>query len=304
MKATICFVPQSFDFSKSEDVVAQSIKTSSDMIGKYYKEKGFLSFAKSNDFDVNAATELYRQPAHLDAGTIMKELYDANMGKATCIADLDSTAIVRLVDTDRPEHKGAWLSLYSSVPSNILTTKPLRNIVDGEAIVQFGSDVLVNNPRTHGEYAQSFVQLYRNLIFLDYPGHKQNTTFDSIRKTEGGYQSFIQGIIDCLTFMDQYEIIPHDSQDNINNLKANLDFPVTPEGAGKNKRTIAALKRDFLINNIEYKNVNCEYHYKLEQIDGSNGKGTYYFNRIYFGFFNKIDPKNPKIAIAHIGEHL
>ncbi|MEW4342898.1 hypothetical protein AB1J03_16230 [Vibrio diabolicus] len=304
MKANICFVPESFDFSKDQKSVALSIKASSELVEKYLKDDGFILFSKSNDFDDMAANELFQQPQHLDAGTIMGLLYDANMGKASTIADLDSKSVVALVNAAKPEYNGAWMSLYSSDSNNTLTTPLHRNIVDGSSLVEFCSDVLVNNPRTHGEYAKSFVQLYRNLIFLDYPGHQENTTFDSIRKTEGGYQFFIKGITDCLTFMDQYEIIPHDSQNNLNNLNASLDFPVTPEGTGKNKRTIAALKRDFLINNVEYKNVNCEYHYKLERIDGANGKGTYYFNRIYFGFFNKIDPENPQIAIAHIGEHL
>jgi hypothetical protein len=104
--------------------------------------------------------------------------------------------------------------------------------------------------------------------------------------------------------MNSYEIIPHNSHFNINNLNAALSFSVTPEGKGKNKRKLKALKRDFFINNVEYKNVNCEYHYKLERIDNSNGNGTYFFNRIYFGFFNRFNGKNPQIAIAHIGEHL
>lgn len=304
MKANICFVPQSFDFSKEQKDLALSIKASSEIIKKYFKNEGFISFSKSNDFYASAAHELYKQPAHLDAGTIMGLLYDANMGKASTIADLDSQAVVALVDAAKPEYDGAWMSLYSSDSNNTLTTQLQRNIVDDGSLVKFCSGVLVNNPRTHGEYAKSFVQLYRNIIFLDYPTHKTNKTFDSIRKIEGGYQSFIQGITDCLTFMDQYEIIPRDSQNNLNNLNANLNFPVTPEGTGKNQRKIASLKRDFLINNVEYKNVNCEYHYKLERIDGANGKGAYFFNRIYFGFFNRIDPENPQIAIAHIGEHL
>lgn len=304
LKANICFVPDSFDFSKDQESLALSIKASSELIGKYLKDEGFILFSKSNDFDGFAASELFQQPQHLDAGTIMKLLYDANMNKVSTIAALDSDSVVALVNSAKPEHDAAWMAVYSSDSSKTITTQVHRNILDDKSMVEFCSDVLVNNPRTHGEYAKSFVQLYRNLIFLDYPDHQINTTFDSIRKIEGGYQCFIQGITNCLNFMDQYEIIPRDSQNNIINLNANLEFPVTPEGTGKNKRTIAALKRDFLIDNVEYKNVNCEYHYKLERIDGANGNGTYYFNRIYFGFFNRIDPAKPKIAIAHIGEHL
>ncbi|KZN28797.1 hypothetical protein N480_08510 [Pseudoalteromonas luteoviolacea S2607] len=304
MKATICFVSESFDFSKEQESVALSIKATSELVEKYFKDDGFIVFAKANDFDSLAAIELYQQPQHLDAGTIMGLLYDANMGKASTINELDSEGVKALVDSSKPEYNGTWVSLYSSDSNNALTSREHRNVSGGKSLVKFCSDVLVNNPRPHAEYAQDFVQLYQSLIFLDYPGHQNNETFDSIRKIEGGYQSFIRGITDCLNFMDQYEIIPRDSQNNINILNANLDFTVTPEGTGKNKRTIAALKRDFLIDDVEYKNVNCEYHYKLERIDGANGKGTYYFNRIYFGFFNRIDPENPKIAIAHIGEHL
>ncbi|KNY41207.1 hypothetical protein AKG94_19750 [Vibrio harveyi] len=304
MKANICFVPESFDFSKEQEAVALSIKASSELVKKYFVNEGFILFSKSNDFDSHAAKELFKHPVHLDASTIMRLLYDANMGKASTIDDLDSEKIITLVGSAKPEHDGAWLSLYSSDSSSNLAAPIQRNIVDDKSLVEFCSDVLVNNPRAHGEYAKSFVQLYRNLIFLDYPEHSQNTTFDSIRKIEGGYQCFIKGITDCLSFMDQYQIVPNDSLTNIANLNAKLDFPVTPEGSGKNKRTIAALKRDFYIDKVEYKNINCEYHYKLEHVDGANGNGTYHYNRIYFGFFNRITPDEPKIAIAHIGEHL
>lgn len=304
MKANICFVSESFDFTKGQESVALSIKAASELVEKYFEDDGFIAFSKANDFDALAASELYQQPQHLDAGTIMGLLYDANMGKASTITELDSGEVKALVDSAKPEYSGAWMSLYSSDSNNALAAQEHRNVSGDKSLVKFCSDMLVNNPRPHAEYAQDFVQLYQNLIFLDYPGHRYYETFDCIRKMEGGYQSFIRGITDCLNFMDQYEIIPRDSQNNITNLNANLDFPVTPEGKGKNKRTIAALKRDFLIDDVEYKNVNCEYHYKLERIDGANGKGTYYFNRIYFGFFNRIDPENPKIAIAHIGEHL
>lgn len=304
MKANICFVSESFDFSKEQESVALSIKTSSELVEKYFENDGFITFSKANDFDALAANELYQQPQHLDAGAIMGLLYDSNMGKASIITELDSREVIALVDSDIPEHNGAWMSLFSSDSNNALTTQEHRNVSGDKSLIKFCSDVLVNNPRPHAKYAKDFVQLYQNLIFLDYPGHKDNKTFDSIRKIEGGYQLFIRGITDCLNFMDQYEIIPRDSQNNLTNLNANLEFPVTPEGRGKNKRKIAALKRDFLIDNVEYKNVNCEYHYKLERIDGANGNGTYYYNRIYFGFFNRIDPDKPKIAIAHIGEHL
>ena len=301
MKVNICFIPESFDFSRDQVSLALSIKASSEMINKYFEDDGFISFSKSKDFDCIAATEIFKQPSHLEGGIMMSLLYDANMGKANSLANLNSEQVKDLVDLDIPELDGAWLSLYRF---SKLAKHKERNITDDHSLVKFGSDVLINNPRSYNDYAESFVQLYKNLIFLDYPSHKDYQTFNSIRKTEGGYQSFIKGITDCLCFMDQYQIVLNDSQNNIRNINAALDFSVTPEGGGKNKRAIAALKRDFLINGITYKNVNCEYHYKLEHVDGANGKGTYYFNRIYFGFFNKINPNKPQIAVAHIGEHL
>ena len=61
------------------------------------------------------------------------------------------------------------------------------------------------------------------------------------------------------------------------------------------------LKRNFVIDNKSYKNINCEFHYKLENMDDQYG-GKHFKNRIYVGFL-KSEEIN-KVLIAHIGEHL
>ncbi|EBP0376610.1 hypothetical protein JN76_24235, partial [Salmonella enterica] len=88
-------------------------------------------------------------------------------------------------------------------------------------------------------------------------------------------------------------------------MSALLRYELCEEGGKKSERKQGELNRDFKIGNIVYKDINCEFHYKLSYKDGQFNKGTYYNdNRIYFGFFNRIDPSKPMIAVAHIGEHL
>lgn len=301
MKASVCFTPKSFNFNLCQDDIAFSLKSASALIKKM--SQGFVTFFKSSDFDESAAIELFKQDASLDAGAVMSLLYDQQMSKASSI-DLDEHSVTQHANTSPPVYLQTWISLYSSDINTVLTTNAARTVHSEECLVHYCSEVLVNNPRSHQEYADSFVEVFNNLIFLDNPGHKNYKTFDSIRKMDGGYAQFIKGITDCLCYMNNYLIIPNDSLRNIGVINASLSVPVTPEGTGKNKRTIKALKRDFFIGKVDYKNVNCEFHCKLDYIDGANGNGTRLYNRIYFGFFNRIDPDKPQIAIAHIGEHL
>lgn len=301
MKASVCFTPQSFNFNLDEDHILAYLKSASELVGKM--SNGFVSFLKSSEFDSNAAEIIFQRESSFEAGAVMSLLYDQQMSKASTI-DLSESEVAHSVNATSPVHDGAWMSVYFSEPTDRLIYQPSRIIYSEKCLVDYCSEILVKNPRTHNEYAKSFVEIYKNLIFLDNPKLLRNNTFDSIRKIEGGYAKFIKGITDCLRYMNEYKVIAHDSKNNIDQLNACLDYPVTVEGGGKNERVIKALKRNFLINSVSYDDVNCEYHYKLERIDEAKGKGTYYFNRIYFGFFNRIDENKPKIAIAHIGEHL
>lgn len=301
MKASVCFTPQSFDFKLDEEHILAYLKSASELVGKM--SNGFVSFLKSSEFDSSAAEIIFQRESSFEAGAVMSLLYDQKMSKARTI-ELNEDEVIECVNTTPPIFDNTWGAVYFSEPTDGFIYQPSRMIYSEKCLVDYCSEILVENPRGHNEYATSLVEIYNNLIFLDNPRLVRNTTFDSIRKIEGGYAKFIRGITDCLRYMNEYKVIAHDSKNNIDQLNACLDFPVTVEGGGKNKRIIKALKRNFLINSVAYDDVNCEYHYKLERIDGAKGNGTYYFNRIYFGFFNRIDENRPKIAIAHIGEHL
>jgi hypothetical protein len=301
MKASVCFTPQSFDFNLNEEHILAYLKSASELVGKM--SNGFVSFLKSSEFDSSAAEIIYQRESSFEAGAVMSLLYDQQMSKAR-IVELNEDEVINSVNATAPIHDSAWMSVYFSEPTDGLIYQPSRIIYSEKCLVDYCSEILVENPRAHNEYAKNLVEIYNNLIFLDNPKLVRYSTFDSIRKIDGGYTKFIKGITDCLRYMNEYKVIAHDSKNNIDQLNACLDFPVTVEGGGKNKRIIKALKRNFLIDSVAYDDVNCEYHYKLERIDGAKGNGTYYFNRIYFGFFNRIDENDPKIAIAHIGEHL
>lgn len=301
MNTSVCVIPRSFNFNLAQADIVSSLRSTSELIDRM--GKGFVNFVKSSDFDEYAAKELFVQPASLDIGAIMGLLYDQQMSKVRTI-NLNENEVTQLVNSAIPAFDDSWFSLYSSDIAVTLTAEANRTIYTEKCLVNYCSEVLVYNPRQHKDYVADIQKIYRNLIFLDKPLKDKLFPFDSVRKIEGGYSRFIEGITTFLNYANGYTIIPNDSQQNLVNMNANLPFPVTPEGGGKNKRTLKGLKRDFIVDDIEYKDVNCEFHYKLERIDGANGKGTYYFNRIYFGFFNKIDSQPPKIAIAHIGEHL
>jgi hypothetical protein len=301
MKASVCFIPESFNLSLIDGDLFSNLKSASALVKKM--DNGFVSFYKSSDFDAHAANAIYPKSSSHDVGAVLSLLYDQQMNKAMTI-EFNEEEVLFETDITPPVYGDTWISVYSSDENQELVNQPNRTIHSEECLVNYCSEILVNNPRSHSEYAKDFVSVFNNIIFLNNPCHKDYQTFDSIRKMDGGYSKFIKGITDCLSYINKYEIIPHDSKKNIGQLNAGLEFPITPEGKGKNKRAISALKRDFLIDGKVYESVNCEYHYKLERFDDANGNGTYYFNRIYFGFFNRIDPDNPRIAIAHIGEHL
>lgn len=298
MKANVCLTPDSFNFENSIDDILFNVDIFNKLKGKMTSD--FIAFSLCSDFYNSIAPKLYT--ASLDSGWAMSKFYDgiSNIN----VTDVDSENTIVLANDDVPEYFGRWVGIYISENTEFPRLKVEAKISCENTLVEFCTRILSENKREHSEYSKDIQDIYNNIIFLDNPLHSQYKTFDSIRKMDGGYRNFQGAISRFLCFANCYNIIPHDSQNNIDNMNASLEFPVTAEGKGKNKRKIKALKRDFFIDDVVYENVNCEYHYKLERVDGANGNGTYYFNRIYFGFFNKIDSKKPKISIAHIGEHL
>ncbi|MCL1091599.1 hypothetical protein L2744_18740 [Shewanella profunda] len=300
MKTNVCFVESSFNFNGTENDLIQSFYSAALLVSKMNSE--YVTFTASSDFHEFVATELYCSGKFIEIGALTSAIYDGGMSKVKIYDNFNSNDVLSCASKKVPVHEDCWLSLYSSSNEAQVAPKQCRIINSENDLVSYCSEVLIKNPVNHNEYAKIFPLIYRNILFLN--NTNTGETYDSIRKLNGGYQNYICGITSCLIFMNGYQVIPNDWVNNIANLNTALEFPVTPEGTGSNQRQIGELKRDFLINDIEYKNINCEYHYKLERIDGANGKGTYYFNRIYFGFFNRIKCQNPQIAIAHIGEHL
>lgn len=299
IKAGLCVIPQTFDFNSGVENLTLSLYNFISLRDKMASD--FVTFNRSSDFYTKIAEEF--SSGSIENGWAMSFFFDG-LNKIDEI-DLDVDELFKITNTFPPLHNSRWISLYTARTDMSLLINKQYVIKNEFDLVNYCTYIFSENKRDHSLYSEQIQEVYKNIIFLNYPEHAQYKTFDSIKKMDGGYKYFQGGISRFLSFVNNYQVVPNDSRKNIENLNNSaLEFPVTPEGKGKNQRVMKALKRDFFINNVVYKDINCEFHYKLERVDGANGNGHYYFNRIYFGFFKKLDPKNPKICIAHIGEHL
>lgn len=301
MNAGLCFIKNSFDFTTSEAEIYSAMGACSNLVLKM--NKGFVDFFKSEEF-INDAAKLYFRSHEFNAGAIMAYIYNQVLAGAVLI-NLPDEEICAIADAGT-NYNNSLLSLYCSDSNRSLSTVPERTISSEKELVDFCSLILVRHSRSPQEYAESFKQIYRNILFLDNPSHSdiEKRTFNDIQNIDGGVDIFIEGIVNFLNYVNNYVVIPNSAKANIDQLNNDLKFPVTEEGGGKSHRKHNALKRDFLVDNIEYRDVNCEYHYKLEKIDGARGNAQHYKNRIYFGFIFIEKIKQTKIAISHIGFHL
>ncbi|EAB6416584.1 hypothetical protein D6S13_10965 [Salmonella enterica subsp. enterica] len=292
MKAGICLFIENLSFEEDNLDILTKILRLQEFVSKVCSD--FKKFFRSNTFDQKFIEFIMSTSS--DHGGLMNEFYKIKSE----VLDLNCENLQLLINNTPPIHLGRLLSVYKDP----LCTSPISGttgfIENEEDLILFCKGILENHPTSSEEYASAIQEVFKNIIFLDNPPY----TFNAIDKMEGGYVNFLKGITEFLYFVNGYKIIPNDSLNNINAMKASLIYPVTPEGGGKNRRSIGELKRDFKVKGVIYKNINCEFHYKLEYEDGCNKTGTYRFNRIYFGFFNKIPTEDPKIAIAHIGDHL
>jgi len=298
MKSRVCFIPESFDLDKSDEDICASLKSVKLIILSL--NSSFIVFSNSADFHTYVATKLVSTSP--DRAYLMSQFYDHAMSKVETL-DIASEDVVEITNNTPPVYGNRWACLYNSERAKPLTVNPSRTVDSEKKIVDFCSEILIKNPPTYNDYAKYIQDIYKNIIFLNHPEHKIYKTFNSLRHMDGGYENFIGRITKFLLYANQFDLDPQEPLKIMKAMSTALDFPVTPEGTGKNKRAIKALKRDFFYKGNEYKDVNCEFHYKLEHIDNKGDK-TYYYNRIYFGFFNRIEKENTKIAVAHIGEHL
>lgn len=292
MKAGVCLFIENLSFEEDNLDILTKILRLQNFVVKLGCD--FKKIFRSNTFDQKFIEFILSTSS--DHGGLMNEFYKISSD----VLDFNCDELYTLINTTPPIHMNRLLSTYKDP----LCTTPISGInglIENEKeFILFCKNILEDYPRSSDEYATAIQNIFKHIIFLDNEKH----TFNAIDKIEGGYVNFLKGITGFLYFVNFYNILPKDSLNNIKAMNASLPYLVTPEGGGKNRRAIGELKRDFIIKNITYKNVNCEFHYKLEYEDGCFKTGTYRYNRIYFGFFNKIPGENPKIAIAHIGDHL
>lgn len=303
MEASVCLTSQSFDFNAENGEILGALHECGLLIEKM--NSSFVTFLTSDDFYNDAWLAICsNNDLSSETGALVNMLYDGEMSKAHEIS-LSSTDITAIADTELPVFENCLAAVYSSNEDVLLTPHfPKHTIHLESCLVGFCTKVISENPRPHSDYGTIFKTVYSNLVFLDYADHKEFQTFNHLNDMTIGYDRFLGGITTCLDFFNSYTVQRGDPSNNIDVLNSSLEFPVTPEGKGKGLRKPKELKRDFLVDGVEYKNINCEYHYKLEYVDGANGKGKYCFNRIYFGFLTLKDTERSLIAISHIGFHL
>jgi len=298
MKAGVCLFFESFSFCQGEKTLLEQLDHLKKLMVRMNSD--FIAFFKSDEYDEKLAATLFSPSS--DMGGIMSQFYD--MGKVTKVP-YSCNELLDIINSDTPVYNHRLMWMYNSTNNNIITNDRKLTILNENELVKNCREILDLYPRDYIEYGNNIKDIFRNLIFLENNDHPKFKSFNSMNKLVGGFNNFVRGITDFLFFANSYDIIPQDSHSNIKKMSVSLKYVLCEEGGKKSERKPGELNRDFKIEGKIYKDVNCEFHYKLSYKDGQYNKGTYYNdNRIYFGFFNKIKDQKPKIAIAHIGEHL
>lgn len=298
MKAGVCLFLESFSLDKGEKIILEQLSHLRGLMARMNSE--FINFYKSNEYDCKLATMFYSTSP--DMAWMMGQFYD--IGKID-ILPMNCDDLMKIIDSESPVYNSRMLYMYNSIGNTTSTKTRESTILNEEELVRICRYILDKYPRNSVEYGEHIKDIFKNLIFLENNAHPKFKTFNNMDKIEGGFELFHKSITDFLFFCNNYQVIPGDSIQNLKNMNAALIYIVCEEGGGKSARKAGELNRDFVIDNVMYTNVNCEFHYKLLYEDGMNRRGKRYSgNRIYFGFINKIKGSIPRIAIAHIGNHL
>ncbi|EJZ8831265.1 TPA: hypothetical protein ACNMRT_004869 [Klebsiella pneumoniae] len=298
MKAGVCLFLESFSLDRGEKIILEQLSHLRSLMARMNSE--FIKFYKSNEYDCKLATMFYSTSP--DMAWMMGQFYD--MGKIDTLP-MDCDNLLKIINSVPPVYNSRMLYMYNSIDNTIVTENRQSTVLNEKELVIICRNILDSFPTEYIEYGNSVKDIFKNLIFLENQEHPTFKTFNSMNKIKGGFENFIRGITEFLFVVNNYEVIPQDTFKNIKQMSALLRYELCEEGGKKSERKQGELNRDFKIGNIVYKDINCEFHYKLSYKDGQFNKGTYYNdNRIYFGFFNRIDPSKPMIAVAHIGEHL
>ena len=294
MKAGVFLIPECFDFNTDILSLSSDLDLASKLVVNTRSE--FIHFMKSREFDSKIAELLFSTSP--DYAGMMSRFYDQHLSKVIKM-DINDDDIIDIINSEEPKYSNRLLSIFNTGKKD-LNVKYVNRLIDSEIKMNdYCTDILLNYPRNDEQYCEDIQQVYKNLIFLDYPEAKEFKTFNSLKRMTGGYDNFLKAITNFLSYMNKFEFKTKDMMDTLKMMESDLGSPVTPEGGGKKSRS---LKRDFLINGKLYTNVNCEFHLKLENVDDTKGNRKHHKNRIYFGFI-MISDKN-RVAIAHIGEHI
>jgi hypothetical protein len=290
MKENIFFISDSFNFNSSFEELFLSLRNAALIVNKMKSEK-FVNFSKSSDFYDYALNKLYSDNIHHEAGQLASLLYDGDIGKVK-LRDVNSEDIINLINEETPELDQHWIAIYGCLPPSINISYAVRNVNSELDIINYSQIILKNNNYTSHEYAEAIEGIYRNLIF-----HPEYNNLDNI---QGGYHNFTDGILEMFSFMNAYIINDGNAKLDISVLDKNFKFKTCEEGGGKQRRKIEI---EFEIDGTK-KSYNCEFHCKLEFLDGQYKTGKYYdMNRMYFGFYKPQDKHN-QFLIAHLGGHL
>jgi len=305
MNNHIYLTQHSLNPNQSDDGLLRSITELKALFKKY--QSAFIVFnATPGFYEFIATTLLQRQK-----GFLMSQIYD---GLQLGNSEIDDLTVTEITKSHPPVHDKNWLAIFSSEREMSNNNegneeekekgkeKTNNNTIDGESsLVRFCTKNLTQNNYTANDYANYFPMVYRNLYFRGEPGYAEAPTYAHLNKMTPPFNRFIQTITQCLSLLNNYNVIPENADENIIKLNNLLPVSVTREGKGKANRQAGELKRDFVINDQTYPGINCEYHAKFTFADNQRNAATNYYNRMYFGFIQFEN--SASIAIAHIGDH-
>ncbi|MDK9758531.1 hypothetical protein KIV40_24860 [Vibrio sp. D173a] len=295
MKSSIFFISNSFNFDASVEDLVSSLSFAGTLIEKMESDK-FISFFKSSDFYENAVNKIFGPNAIPESGLLSSLIYDGALNRAKC-KSVDSSKILQLVNKEKPELDGNWISVFGDFPEPPKVNYENRKVNTEQDIINFSKGVVLENTYTCQEYSDVFEGIYRNLIF--------HPSYNDIENIDGGVENFISGILDMFDVMNSYVPTDGHTEQDIKFINGKIKFTTCEEGGGKKRRKNKESQLNFSFDiDGKIKSFNCEFHCKLEYFDNQYKKGKYHNNnRMYFGF-NKGIKDNNKILIAHLGSHL
>jgi hypothetical protein len=265
------------------------LQSAGELVTKLNSE--FVTFYQSANFNELDPT-FYTRYNSYELGVLLRAIFDEGIGQATT-SNNNEESINNILQTnsgidDEIQH------LVLSINEHPFVDDIAHLVVVTEKNIVFWASNLLKTLNCDdallGEYLESS---FTNLLYYK--------DFNSLSKVKGGFQNFQKEIVNFLHTLNFFELNDGSIQEEINEINAKVTHVFCEEGGAKSKRAQGELKREFIFENIKYSNVNCEFHYKLENIDDHKG-GEHFKNRIYVGFIKSGEFK--KIGIAHIGFHL